>query len=240
MDPVELSLFASRIEALCDEMGAQLQRAAFSPNIRDRLDFSCAVFDPQGELCAQAAHIPVHLGSMAFAMADIVRRLQWRPGDMVLLNDPFLGGTHLPDVTVIAPVFVDTRLVGFVANRAHHADIGAQSPGSMPISHSLVEEGVVIAPGHIMRGDVLDEARLREITAATRNPRDAQGDFAAQIGANRRGLARLQALVSAMGVEDYLAGLEALNDYAERLSRAALTDLPAGEYSQTAGRHQIS
>lgn len=127
-DAVELSLFASRIEAVCEEMGAVLKRAAFSPNIRDRLDFSCAVFDAGGRLSAQAAHIPVHLGSMAYAMAGIVSSLEWAPGDMVVLNDPFMGGTHLPDVTLIAPLFVDGELVAFVANRAHHADIGAESP----------------------------------------------------------------------------------------------------------------
>lgn len=230
LDPVELSLFASRIEAVCDEMGAQLRRAAFSPNIRDRLDFSCAVFDAAGELCAQAAHIPVHLGSMAYAMADVVGSLQWRPGDMVILNDPFLGGTHLPDVTVIAPLFVNDELIAFVANRAHHADIGAESPGSMPISRSLQEEGMVLPPGHIVREGVVDEARLAEITNATRNPRDAQGDFAAQIAANRRGLARLGALVETMGVTRYGAAVSALNDYAERLALTALGELPDGTY----------
>ena len=146
IDSIELSLFASRIEAVCDEMGAQLQRSAFSPNIRDRLDYSCAVFDAQGALCAQAAHIPVHLGSMAYAMQDIVVRFDWQEGDQLILNDPFLGGTHLPDVTLVAPVFVESSLCGFVANRAHYADIGARAPGSMPLSCSLDEEGVLIPP----------------------------------------------------------------------------------------------
>ncbi|HKH20139.1 MAG TPA: hydantoinase B/oxoprolinase family protein, partial [Gammaproteobacteria bacterium] len=152
MNPIELSLFASRMNAVCEEMGAQLRRAAFSPNIRDRLDFSCAVFDREGELCAQAAHIPVHLGSMAYAMRDIVTGIEWQPGDMVVLNDPFLGGTHLPDVTLIAPVYSGGGLMGFVANRAHHADIGAASPGSMPLSRTLDQEGLIIPPQHIMRG----------------------------------------------------------------------------------------
>ena len=110
MNPIELSLFANRIEAVCDEMGAALRRAAFSPNIRDRLDYSCAVFDANGELCAQAAHIPVHLGSMAFAMRGIVESVNWCDGDMIMLNDPYMGGTHLPDVTVIAPVYIDRIL----------------------------------------------------------------------------------------------------------------------------------
>ncbi|MDH3900927.1 MAG: hydantoinase B/oxoprolinase family protein, partial [Gammaproteobacteria bacterium] len=146
MDAIELSVFASRIAATCDEMGAVLRRAAFSTNIKDRLDFSCAVFDARGQLCAQAAHIPVHLGSMAYAMRDLVTGTDWEPGDMLVVNDPFLGGTHLPDVTLVAPVFANDVLAGFVANRAHHADIGAHSPGSMPVSRSLEEEGLVIPP----------------------------------------------------------------------------------------------
>jgi len=128
MDVIELGIFASRLSAVCDEMGAVLQRSAFSPNIRERLDFSCAVFDAEGGLCAQAAHIPVHLGSMAHAMAGIVAGIDWREGDMIVLNDPYLGGTHLPDVTVVAPLFHAGRLQAFVANRAHHADIGGHTP----------------------------------------------------------------------------------------------------------------
>ncbi len=230
MDPIELSLFASRIRAVCDEMGARLQRAAFSPNVRDRLDFSCAVFDAEGALCAQAAHIPVHLGSMAYAMAGIVRTLDWAPGDMVMLNDPYLGGTHLPDVTMVAPVFVDTRLVGFVANRAHHADIGAETPGSMPVSRSLGEEGILVPPTHVAREGRVLEAVLEGVTRATRNPRDAAGDFAAQMAANRRGLERLGALVASMGAASYAAALRALQDYGERLALNALRQIPDGQY----------
>jgi len=137
-------------------MGAVLQRAAFSPNIRDRLDFSCAVFNAKAELCAQAAHIPVHLGSMAYAMQSIVSQLDWHEGDMVIVNDPFLGGTHLPDITLIAPVYLKGQLLAFVANRAHHADIGADSPGSMPLSKSLDEEGLVIPPTHLIKQGQMD------------------------------------------------------------------------------------
>lgn len=179
MNAIELSLFVSQLAAVCDEMGAVLRRAAFSTNIKDRLDYSCAVFDPQGELCAQAAHIPVHLGSMAFAMRDLVQQLDWSAGDMVIVNDPYLGGTHLPDVTVIAPVFVNRACIGFVANRAHHADIGAHTPGSMPVSRCLDEEGLVIAPTHLLReGNTVTEV-LHRITAATANPAQMQGDLAA-------------------------------------------------------------
>lgn len=230
MNPIELSVFASRIEAVCDEMGAVLRRASFSPNIRDRFDFSCAVFDVDGELCAQAAHIPVHLGSMAYAMRSIVEKIDWQPGDMVILNDPFLGGTHLPDVSLIAPFFVDINLLGFVVNRAHHADIGSETPGSMPLSRSLEEEGLIIPPSCLVRKGVVDEAFLNSIINATRNPREARGDFAAQISANHVGITRLSELVSGLGANRYQHALAELNDYAERLARNELKKIPDGEY----------
>jgi N-methylhydantoinase B len=234
MNPIELSLFASRLEAVCDEMGAVLRNAAFSPNIRDRLDFSCALFDARGDLCAQAAHIPVHLGSMAFAMAGLVARMDWADGDMVVLNDPFLGGTHLPDVTVVAPVFAPGRdgpeLAAFVVNRAHHADIGASAPGSMPVSRSIHEEGLVIEPTHLIRAHALDEVRLEAITGATRNPADARGDFFAQISANRAGSRRLSELIGRKGLAAFREGLAALDVYGERLARSAIGAIPAGDY----------
>jgi len=230
MNSIELSIFASRIEAVCDEMGAVLQRAAFSPNIRDRLDFSCAVFDAEGELCAQAAHIPVHLGSMAYAMRDIVTRIAWQPGDMVVMNDPFLGGTHLPDVTVIAPVFVGGQIVGYVANRAHHADIGSHTPGSMPISRRLDEEGIVIPPQHLQKAGKLEASLMQGILGSTRNPSIGQGDFAAQVSANQAGVKRLTALVGALGHPVFAEALVELNDYGERLARSALSAIPCGRY----------
>jgi len=233
MDAIELSLFSSRIEAVCDEMGAVLRRTAFSPNIRDRLDFSCAVFDAEGHLCAQAAHIPVHLGSMAYAMRDIVGSMEWADGDMIVVNDPFLGGTHLPDVTVIAPLFIDEQLLGFVANRAHHADIGGNAPGSMPISTSLDEEGIVIPPSHLVHRGVLNEVLLDHIVASTGNAQELHGDFAAQMSANRSGITRLGQLVEGMGFADYRQALVELNDYAERLARVALAGIPDGEYHFT-------
>lgn len=230
MNPVELSIFANRIEAICDEMGAALQRAAFSPNIRDRLDYSCAVFDANGELCAQAAHIPVHLGSMAFAMRGIVEALTWCDGDMVILNDPYMGGTHLPDVTVIAPVFIESKLLGFVVNRAHHADIGAEQPGSMPLSSKLQEEGLVIGPQKLVENHRINDAKLDRLMASMRNPAESKGDFSAQIAANRRGYRRLIELVRQMGVQQYLDALQALNNYAEQLSVSSLQAIPDGEY----------
>jgi N-methylhydantoinase B len=230
MTPASLNIFSSRLGAVCAEMGLVLRNAAFSPNIRDRLDFSCAVFDLRGDLCAQAAHIPVHLGSMAFAMRDIVAGLDWQPGDQVVLNDPYLGGTHLPDVTVVAPVFVDGVLRAFVANRAHHADIGASSPGSMPISATLGEEGLVIPPMHLLRADRFVEALRERIVSATRNRAESEGDFSAQVAANRAGVARLRQLIGRYGAATFAGAVAALNDYAERLARAALADIPHGSY----------
>ena len=232
-DAIALSLFVSRLEAVCDEMGVVLRNAALSTNIRDRLDFSCAVFDNTGALCAQAAHIPVHLGSMAFAMADLVGNIDWVDGDMIIVNDPYLGGTHLPDVTIIAPVYAAGELVAFVANRAHHADIGASSPGSMPISQTLAEEGLVIEPCHLLRGDQIQQNQLTRIIDGTRNPDHTRGDFFAQISANRTGRTRLSEFVRRMGVEAFRDGLIALNDYGERLARAALAEIPDGTYSFT-------
>ena len=230
MNPVQLNLFANRLESVCDEMGAALRNAAFSPNIRDRLDFSCAVFDATGELCAQAAHIPVHLGSMAFAMADIVNRMNWQPGDQVILNDPYLGGTHLPDVTLIAPVFFSGALQAFVVNRAHHADIGGDSPGSMPISRNLLEEGIIIEPDHLQRRGVMQQRLWEHLLAATGNRQESEGDLAAQMSANTIGVRRLQQLLADQGVEAFTDGLCALNDYAARLARSALQQIPDGSY----------
>ena len=230
MNPAELNIFASRLDAVCDEMGLVLRNSAFSPNIRDRLDFSCAIFDAAGDLCAQAAHIPVHLGSMAFAMRDVVSRVDWAEGDQVVFNDPYLGGTHLPDVSLVAPLFVDGRLQAFLVNRAHHADIGAASPGSMPISHSLYEEGLVIAPGHLQQAGTLNRALFGRLQQATRNPTESAGDFNAQMAANRAGLEALQSVIAQYGVDVFNNGLQQLNEYAERLARDALQVIPPGEY----------
>ena len=230
MDPVELAVFANRMEALCAEMGALLRSCAFSPNIRDRLDFSCAVFDRDGNLIAQAAHIPVHLGSMAYAMRDLAGYFEWQEGDAALLNDPYLGGTHLPDVTVITPCFLDGKLHGFAVNRAHHADIGAETPGSMPMSRRLEEEGLVLSPQLICRGGQLDQARLDEIVRATRTPRDTRGDLLAQLHVNDRGCVRLSERIGELGEERWEQALEELHAYGRRLAHTALRVIPDGVY----------
>ena len=236
MNPIELSLFVSRMEAVCDEMGAVLRRTAFSPNIKDRLDFSCALFDRQGELCAQAAHIPVHLGSMAYAMADIVRDFDWAEGDVVIMNDPYLGGTHLPDVTIIAPVLHASELQGFAVSRAHHANIGSDSPGSMPVSTRLEEEGIIISPRFLLREGRLqhDCHELLLALQALDDPDSGQpaltGDIAAQLSSVKTGVTRLKALLETGSISDFQQSLAEMNDYGERLSLAALAQIPEGEY----------
>ncbi len=225
MNIVELNLFASRVGAICDEMGVVLRRAAFSPNIKDRLDFSCALFDRGGRLYAQAAHIPVHLGSMAYAMGGIVRRFDWADGDMLVFNDPYLGGTHLPDVTMVAPIFHESELAGFAANRAHHANIGCDTPGSMPLSETLAEEGQVIPPSLLLRA-----GEWQAGTVLPDSENGLSGDFAAQVGANKVGIARLRELLRPLGMNQYQAGITQLNDYAERLARGAVGALATGEY----------
>jgi N-methylhydantoinase B len=230
MQAIDLSLFVSQITAICDEMGAVLRRAAFSTNIKDRLDYSCAIFDRRGHLCAQAAHIPVHLGSMAYAMRGLVAGVEWAPGDMLIVNDPYQGGTHLPDVTLIAPVYLDGVCIGYVANRAHHADIGAHSPGSMPVSRHLDEEGLLIPPAHLLRAGEPVAELMQRIMRATANPRQMEGDLAAQISANRTGMQRLHDLACRRGTPGYEQGLQSMNDYAARLASEALRCIPDGSY----------
>ena len=230
MDPIELTLVSSRIQAVCDEMGASLRRTAFSPNIKDRLDYSCAVFDANGELCAQAAHIPVHLGSMAYAMSGITRAIAWDPGDMVIMNDPYMGGTHLPDVTLIAPLFDAQRLVAFVANRAHHADIGCDRPGSMPMSTRLEHEGLVIPPTKLVIGHDRVDDYLARLGVTLRNPAATAGDISAQMSANTVGLRRLADVYQSLGATQFETALREINDYAEALARSALSELPRGSF----------
>ena len=224
-DGVQLALFSHKLSAICDEMGAILRRAAFSPNIKDRLDFSCAIFDVEGQLCAQAAHIPVHLGSMAYAMAGIVAQVTWQPGDMLVVNDPYLGGTHLPDVTMIKPVFIAGELIAFVANRAHHANIGASSPGSMPVSSSLLQEGLLIEPSLLIRDGQYQQPLWRQLCGLTEA--DSGGDFIAQISTNIAGSQRLSSLIEQGG---FTENLQALNDYGERLALARFRQIPDGEF----------
>jgi N-methylhydantoinase B len=194
-DPSRIWLYHERLSAIPEEMGAVLEYAACSPNIKERRDYSCALFDAQGRLIAQAAHIPVHLGAMPALMAYLLPRMEWQAGDMALTNDPYHAGTHLPDWTLIAPVFVEGQLVGFVASRAHHADTGGATPGSMPLATEIYEEGLRIPPVKILQAGALNEPLLELILHNVRTPDERRGDLMAQIGANQMGVRRLQELL---------------------------------------------
>ena len=227
---VDLGLFSSKIAAICEEMGALLGRVAFSPNIRDRLDYSCALFNRHGHLLGQATHIPVHLGSMAYAMVDLVTSRVWRAGEMLILNDPYKGGTHLPDITMVAPVIVRGELTGFCANRAHHADIGSEAPGSMPVSCSLAEEGILIPPTLLLRDGELDESFLQTLLCKLNSPDTSRGDFNAQIAANLLGVRRLCELVEATGPGEFDVQESNLQSWARALVSKALASIPHGQY----------
>jgi N-methylhydantoinase B len=210
------------LRAACDEMGAVLVRSAHSANIKERRDASTALFDERGRMVMQAEHIPVHLGAMPSAIAAVLDEPH-EPGVAWILNDPYRGGTHLPDITVIEPLFHGDELVGFAASRAHHADVGAKEPGSMPAdSTTLADEGVVIEPRR------LDEETLRELAGRMRNPRQREADLRAQLAAGRAGAERVEALIERFGRTDFRAGLEETLDYAERRTRARIAELPDG------------
>jgi N-methylhydantoinase B len=225
LDPVSLQVMIGGLRAACDEMGATLIRSAYSANIKERHDCSTALFDARGELVMQAEHIPVHLGSMPDAVAAMLDEEQ-RPGDTWILNDPYRGGTHLPDVTLISPIFVAGDLLGFAACRAHHADIGGPSPAGMPArSRTLAEEGVVIPPTR------LGEGELERLASQMRSPRQRLADLRAQAAANRIGELRLRELAERHGLERLRAGMEEILAYAERRTRVALEGLPDGTYT---------
>jgi N-methylhydantoinase B len=228
LDPIQLQVVTGALRAACEEMGAVLIRSARSSNIKERRDASTALFDAAGEMVMQAEHIPVHLGSMPAAVEAILGEDHAR-GCSWVLNDPFAGGTHLPDITVVTPVMApggsdDGRPIGYAASRAHHADVGGRIPGSMPAdSRRLEEEGVVIGPTR------LDEAALREIAAQMRQPAEREADLRAQLAANRMGALRLGELARRVGVQRLNEAFAAVLDYAERRARACIAALPDGE-----------
>ena len=287
------------LTSVAEEMGVTLQRTAFSPNIKERLDFSCAVFDNTGKMVAQAAHIPVHLGSMPLSVLAAIDAMEMMPGDMIALNDPYRGGTHLPDITLVAPVFSDAdiveeaskkvrslkrsgpvitrmdsdgplmketiqkpvvrnemedgyternvepetqltepqgkikRPVFFVANRAHHADVGGMTPGSMPIATSVIQEGIRIPPIKLIRGGELDTDLWEFILANVRTPGERRGDMEAQLAANRVGERRLREMVDKYGAPEITQYMQELCAYASRMVRARLREIPNGRYTYT-------
>ena len=223
LDPIALQVATGALRATCEEMGAVLVRSAYSANIKERRDCSTALFDEHGQMIMQAEHIPVHLGAMPAAVEAVLGE-DHSAGRSWVLNDPYRGGTHLPDITVVTPVRDDAgALIAFAASRAHHADVGGRVPGSMPFdSRTLEEEGVVIAPR------VLDDAAIDELSARMRQPAERRADLRAQLAANRLGARRVAELASRLGVDGLRAAFDAVLDYAERRTRACLAELPDG------------
>ena len=231
VDPIALEVARNQLASVADEMGSVLRRTSFSPNIKERADCSAALFTPSGEMLAQAEHIPVHLGAMPASVAAVLERFEPRPDVQYAVNDPFAGGTHLNDVTIVRPVFVDRAHVGWVGNRAHHADVGGEAPGSMP-AHAvrLEQEGHIVAPMVCAVGGEWTDEFLEPFLAATRTPAERRGDLSAQVGANQVAARRLTELVRSEGIERFQEVSAALLDYGERRMRGAVSDLPDGSY----------
>jgi N-methylhydantoinase B len=236
-DPITLEIYRALYTSVAEEMGIALRRTAFSPNIKERRDYSCAVFDRNGRVIAQGDHMPVHLGSMPMAVSAALRAASVQPGDVVILNDPFAGGTHLPDVTLVAGVFDDQRRqkqpLFYVANRAHHADIGGATPGSMGLASDVYGEGVRIPPVRLVRNGELDADMMQLILANVRGNVERRGDFRAQIGSLQTGATRLLEIVERRGVPEATAYAEHLINYSARLMRHAIDSIPDGSYEAT-------
>ena len=231
INPILLEVFKNRFVSIAEEMGVTLNRTAFSPNIKERRDFSCAIFDENGDMIAQAAHIPVHLGSMPLSVKSVISQLKLNKGDMGIINDPFKGGTHLPDVTIVAPVyFSENRPVFYVANRAHHSDIGGMTPGSMPLSSSIFQEGIIIPPLKIVKNKEIDRSLMKFILNNVRTPYEREGDFAAQIMANITGIKRVLELIESYGLDVVKFYAHSLILYSEKILRHYLKEIKDGIY----------
>jgi N-methylhydantoinase B len=232
-DPLRLDVFHHLFASVAEEMGATLQRSSFSPNIRERRDFSCALFDGEGRMIGQASHLPIHLGSTPMSVAAAIERVEMGPGDAVLLNDPYAGGTHLPDLTLVSPVFLpgERRPSFFSANRAHHADVGGAEPGSMTPTSDVHGEGLRIPPVRLVRGGRVDRSLLDLVLANMRVPREREGDLLAQWSTNRVGEARLLAMVEEVGARELVARARELMDWTERLTRELVSSLPDGSWT---------
>lgn len=244
-NPVELEIFKNLYHSLAEEMGAALRRTAFSPNIKERRDYSCAVFDGSGQVIAMGDHMPVHLGSMPMSVAAAIDAGPMDVGDIVMLNDPFRGGTHLPDITLVAPAFVGknrrasdargprsrhSRPDFYVASRAHHADVGGAFPGSMGLCREIYQEGVRIPPVKLMRCGEMNREVLAMLLNNVRTPDEREGDLGAQIAACHTGIERLNDVCNRYGLQEAVRAAEELQRYAEDLMRAFLRRIPPGEY----------
>jgi N-methylhydantoinase B/oxoprolinase/acetone carboxylase alpha subunit len=232
-DPIEFEIFKNFFVSIAEEMGVTLCRTGFSPNIKERLDYSCAIYDAAGETIAQGDHLPVHLGAMPLSVKAAIDHVAMEPGDTVILNDPFRGGTHLPDITLVSPVFltpVAKKPAFFVANRAHHSDVGGMSPGSMPLAREVFQEGLIIPPVKLVKRGRIDPEILSLILANVRTPDEREGDLTAQIAANRVGEARLLDIVKRYSYRRVAMYASLTQDYAERVLRRTIATIPDGNY----------
>ena len=233
IDPVTVEVVRGGLVYTAEEMGIALRKSAYSPNIKERMDHSCAIFDPQRRMVAQAEHIPVHLGSMSLAVKRGLEHYRGRleEGDMLLFNDPYLSGTHLPDITLIAPAYYEGELVAYLANKAHHSDVGGKAPGSLAgDATELFQEGVIIPPVKFVKAGEIDEELSELILSNVRTPEVRMGDLRAQIAANSLGIRRVLEMVEEHGVERLHAAMEAIMDYSERRMRREIEAMPDGTY----------
>lgn len=232
-DPIELEIFKNIFHSVAEEMGAALRRTAFSPNIKERRDYSCAVFDSAGEVLAMGDHMPVHLGSMPMSVRAVLSSLELAAGDVAMLNDPFRGGTHLPDITLVAPVYVQRRAAQpdfYVASRAHHADIGGAYAGSMGLSREIYQEGFRIPPVKLMKAGIMQSDILTLLLNNVRTPMEREGDLRAQLAACHTGAERLREISRRYGLPRTKRAARELLDYSEQMMRAFLDNLPRGNY----------
>ena len=233
-DPIELEIFKNLYHSIAEEMGAALRRTAFSPNIKERRDYSCAVFDGDGEVIAMGDHMPVHLGSMPMSVRAAIAACKMSPGDVVMLNDPFRGGTHLPDITLVAPVYIKQRKQAvpdfYVASRAHHADVGGAYAGSMGLCREIYQEGLRIPPVKIMRAGVMQSDVLALLLNNVRTPEEREGDLGAQFAACHTGAERLREICARYGLDRAKRAAKELLEYSEELMRAFLLHMPPGKY----------
>jgi N-methylhydantoinase B/oxoprolinase/acetone carboxylase alpha subunit len=247
-DPIEFEIFKNLFVSIAEEMGVTLCRTGFSPNIKERLDYSCAIYDSNGHTIAQGDHLPVHLGAMPLSVRAAIDHVPMQPGDTVILNDPFRGGTHLPDITLVTPVFLPRNRRGtprfdsetwdstpsfYVANRAHHSDVGGISSGSMPLAQEVFQEGLIIPPIKLVKRGTLDREILALILANVRTPDEREGDLTAQIAANNTGAARLSEIAKRYGYKKVADYASLTQDYAERVLRATIAQIPNGSYTFT-------
>lgn len=232
-NPIEFEIFKNLFVSVAEEMGVTLCRTGFSPNIKERLDYSCAIYDAAGETIAQGDHMPVHLGAMPLSVRAAIDHGPMDAGDIVMLNDPFRGGTHLPDITLVSPVFLarGRRPAFYVANRAHHSDVGGMTPGSMPLAREVYQEGLIIPPVKLARrGEIVPDV-MDLLLANVRTPDEREGDITAQVAANRVGETRLREVVRKYGAPRVARYAAALQDYTERVLRGTIATIPDGEYT---------